>query len=178
MKNPIMIAMTALTMTALPMAVTAQTSATASSELKDAEGNAVGTAVLTQGSGGVLIDLKVQGLTPGKHGLHLHSMARCDADTGFKSADGHVGLIDGGHGLLNPDGPEPGDLPNIYVGADGTAEMQTFTTLVSLGDGPQNLLDEDGSSILIHEGPDDHESQPIGGSGSRIACGEIVPSAE
>lgn len=146
----------------------------ATAELMDVAGETIGHATFTQGAGGVLIHIKVDGLTPGKHGLHLHAMGMCDSADGFKSAKGHVGLIEGGHGLLNPDGPEPGDLPNIFVGSDGTAEMEAFTTFVSLVEGENTLLDDNGSSLLIHEGPDDHRSQPIGGSGGRVACGTIA----
>ncbi|MEP1480272.1 superoxide dismutase family protein [Sulfitobacter sp.] len=146
----------------------------ATAQLVGLDGDKIGTATLTQGSGGVLIHVKVEGLTPGKHGLHLHAIGECAGDHGFKSAKGHVGLIEGGHGLLNPEGPEPGDLPNIFVGSDGEGEMEAFTTFVSLVGGDNNLLDVDGSSLLIHEGPDDHRSQPIGGSGGRVACGTIA----
>ena len=37
------------------------------------------------------------------------------------------------------------------------------------------LLDEDGSAVIIHENPDAHLTQPIGGAGGRIACGIIEP---
>lgn len=138
------------------------------------DGEEIGTASLRQGPAGVLLHIRVSGLTPGAHGLHLHSHGVCEPGEGFRTAKGHVGLIEGGHGLLNPQGPEPGDLPNIFVGADGIGEMEAFTTFVSLTDGPNNLLDADGSTFVIHENPDDHLTQPIGGSGARVACGEIV----
>lgn len=35
------------------------------------------------------------------------------------------------------------------------------------------LLDADGSAFVIHENPDDHKTQLIGGAGDRIACGAI-----
>ena len=35
------------------------------------------------------------------------------------------------------------------------------------------LLDEDGSAVIIHENPDDHITQPIGGAGGRVACGVV-----
>ena len=65
------------------------------------------------------------------------------------------------HGLRNPDGPDNGDLPNLFVAADGTARAEFFTTLVSVtgGDMPA-LLDDDGSAVIIHENPDDHLTQP------------------
>ena len=84
-----------------------------------------------------------------------------------------MGLVPGGHGLLNPEGPEPGDIPNIFVGADGVGEMEAFTSLVSLVEGPNNLLDADGSTFIIHENADDHVTQPIGGAGARVVCGVI-----
>jgi len=137
------------------------------------QGEEIGMASLRQGPTGVLLHIRVSGLTPGAHGFHLHSHGACDPEEGFTTAKGHVGLIEGGHGLLNPDGPEAGDLPNLFVGADGIAEMEAFNTLVSLVEGPHNLLDEDGSTFVIHANPDDHMSQPIGGSGPRVACGLI-----
>ena len=79
-----------------------------------------------------------------------------------------------------PDGPDAGDLPNLYVAADGTAMAEFFTTSVSLagaGDLPA-LLDADGSAVIIHELPDDHRTQPIGGAGGRIACGIISDMPE
>lgn len=152
---------------------TAQAADKASASLVDPAGKEIGVAHLTQGAKGVLIHLKVSGLAPGKHGLHLHGVGVCDGGEGFKTAAGHVGKVDGGHGLLNPKGPEPGDIPNIFVGADGTGEMEAYTSLVSLKEGDHNLLDADGSTLIIHEGPDDHITQPIGGAGGRVACGII-----
>ena len=146
---------------------------TAKATLINTDGEEAGMATLTQGPSGVLIHVKVEGLTPGKHGLHLHAHGVCEPHEGFKTAKGHVGLVPGGHGLLNPEGPEPGDIPNIFVGADGVGEMEAFTSLVSLVEGPNNLLDADGSTFIIHENADDHVTQPIGGAGARVVCGVI-----
>jgi len=162
----------ALLVLALPLAP-AFAQDTASATLIDNAGKKIGSAKLLQGPKGVLINVKVSGLTPGKHGLHLHSHGECDPKTGFKSAKGHVGKVTGAHGLMNPKGPEPGDLPNIFVGANGAGEMETYTTLVSIGSGNHDLLDADGSTLIIHDKPDDHITQPIGGAGPRVACGII-----
>ena len=99
--------------------------------------------------------------------------ASCTPD--FKQATGHINPGGVPHGLRHPDGPDSGDLPNLYVGADGSAMAEFFATRVSVagGDMPA-LLDEDGSAVIIHEQPDDHLTQPIGGAGGRIACGVIV----
>jgi Cu-Zn family superoxide dismutase len=148
----------------------------AHADLIDIDGQKVGLATLTEAPGGVLIHVRVEGLTPGKKGLHLHSHGSCDRATGFKSAKGHVGKVEGGHGLLNPAGPEAGDIPNIFVGADGIGEMEAFSTRVSLTAGEHTLLDHNSSTFIIHENADDHITQPIGGAGGRIACGLIVGS--
>lgn len=157
---------------ALPFSV-AHAAEKASAKLINLEGTEIGKAHLTQGPKGVLIHIKVSGLAPGKHGLHLHSHGVCEGHHGFKTAKGHVGKVEGAHGLLNPDGPEPGDIPNIFIGSDGNGEMEAYTTLVSLKGGENNLLDGDGSTLIIHEKGDDHITQPIGGAGPRVACGII-----
>ena len=79
------------------------------------------------------------------------------------------------HGLLNPEGPDDGDLPNLYVAEDGTAEAEIYSTRVTLSGAEERamLLDEDGAAIVVHEGSDDHMSQPIGGAGARVACAAI-----
>ena len=46
------------------------------------------------------------------------------------------------------------------------------SSLVS--DGEAALLDADGTALVIHAEPDDHLTQPIGGSGPRIACAVFV----
>ena len=134
-------------------------------------GDTIGTAEFKQGPHGILIrvELGAGSLTPGWHGLHLHQIGDC-SDTGvYKLSGGHVGKVAGGHGLLNADGPEGGDTPNIYAGADGSAAMEIITSRVTLAD----LADEDGSALIIHAGEDDHISQPIGGAGARVACAAI-----
>ena len=93
-------------------------------------------------------------------------MGDCSDYGVFTNSGGHVGKIEGGHGLLNPAGPEGGDIPNIWAAADGSAGYEAFTTLATGAE----LMDEDGSAIIIHTGEDDHLSQPIGGAGARVAC--------
>ncbi len=152
--------------------------ATASVALKGADGGDIGMATLTEAPKGVILRLQVKGLTPGWHGLHLHDKGVCTAPD-FKSAGGHVHDGAGGvHGLLNPAGNESGDLPNLYVGADGTGQVELFTPFVSLkgAGGRPALLDADGSALVIHLNPDDYMAQPIGGAGARVACGVVTTS--
>ena len=74
------------------------------------------------------------------------------------------------------DGSDNGDLPNLFVSADGSAKAEFFTTRVTVAPGGVQpaLLDADGSAVIVHDRPDDHSTQPIGGAGGRIACGVIA----
>lgn len=149
----------------------------ASAPLIDTKGKSVGTVWFTEAPQGVLIDVQVRSLPAGPHGMHIHSVGTCnDRAAGFKASQGHVKGGATEHGLLNPKGAEVGDLPNVYVGRDGTARAQFFSTQLSLrgAGGRPRLLDENGSAILIHASADDHVTQPIGGAGDRIACGVIA----
>ena len=150
----------------------------AGAEVVDASGTVIGTVEFEQMPTGVLIYVALSGLPPGPHGIHLHAAGTCSPD--FSAAGGHINPDQRAHGLRNPDGPDNGDLPNLYVAADGTAMAEFFTTRVSLtGDTDLPvLLDEDGSAVIIHDQPDDHFTQPIGGAGGRIACGVIVDMPE
>ena len=144
----------------------------ANAEIVNVEGAVIGKATFEQTSTGVLMSVDVGGLPPGPHGIHLHAMGSCTPD--FKAATGHVNPGKVAHGLRNPDGPDNGDLPNLYAAADGTARVEFFTTRVSVAGGEMPaLLDEDGSAVIIHENPDDHMTQPIGGAGGRIGCGIV-----
>lgn len=151
--------------------------ATAQAPLMNAQGASAGSASFRQGPTGVVIRVEATGLTPGWHGLHLHAVGQCEGPA-FQSAGAHVqhGADAKPHGLLNPDGDDAGDLPNLYVGADGRGMAEVFTTTAALVEsGPgQYLLDADGSTIMIHAQADDYVSQPIGGSGARVACGVIA----
>lgn len=145
----------------------------ARAEIINADGAIIGEATFEQTPTGVLMQVDVRDLPPGSHGIHLHAVGSCTPD--FKAATGHVNPGKVMHGLRNPDGPDNGDLPNLYAAADGTASAEFFTTRVSVASGAMPaLLDEDGSAVIIHENLDDHMTQPIGGAGGRIGCGIIA----
>ncbi len=149
----------------------APTAATA--ELKDARGQVVGTATLTEAGGGVRLSVDARGLTPGEHGIHIHEVGRCDPPA-FTSAGAHFNPDRKQHGLQNPAGPHAGDLPNLTVAADGAGRLETTTDRVTLGSGPRSLFDADGSALVVHAAPDDMRTDPTGNSGGRVACGVIV----
>jgi Cu-Zn family superoxide dismutase len=53
------------------------------------------------------------------------------------------------------------------------AELYSPRVSLKGAGGRPSLLDADGSAIVVHANPDDHNSQPIGGAGARVACGVV-----
>jgi len=146
---------------------------TAQAELTNAEGTVIGKATFTQLPDGVLIHVKASHLPPGIHGFHIHDHAECHGPA-FTSAGGHFNPYGKAHGFKNPNGPHAGDLPNLSVPENGTVDVSTLATQVTLGEGPNSLFKEGGTSLMIHAGPDDYMTDPAGNSGARIACGPIT----
>ena len=139
-------------------------------------GEKVGAMALTQGPHGALIRVDMSGLKRGWHGMHFHEIGDCsDGADGFKAAKGHFNPNMKAHGFLNPDGPELANLTNIYAGVDGRATAEFFApnVVISSDDGEPALIDADGFAVIIHENIDDHATQPIGGSGGRVACAAV-----
>jgi Cu-Zn family superoxide dismutase len=139
-----------------------------------------GTAELIErpsGEGVKLVDvtIRVKGLKPGKHAVHIHETGTC---TPCGAAKGH--FDPGPHGFSSPDGNHPfhsGDLINVDVKADGIGYLHTSTTRVTLSPGPLSLFDADGSAIIIHTDPDTYCPQgDVKGcaGGARAACGIIT----
>ena len=152
----------------------------AMSRIVDASGEEIGIATYTQGNEGLIMEVQVRGLPAGARGMHFHAVGACDGDADFKSAKGHIMPTGRPHGFFHADGPHAGNLPNLIVAEDGTAHVELYTSLVSINGrgGKPALLDEDGSTLIIHANRDDHETQPIGGAGGRIACGLVEPVAD
>ena len=139
----------------------ATTTETGDATLMSNDGEEIGTVTFTQAPTGLLMRVEAEGLTPGWHGIHIHAVGDC-GDAAFQNAGSHVNHNQAPHGLLNPEGPDDGDLPNIQAGENGQASAEMFTTSARIAEnGPgQWLWDEDGSAIVIHASPDDHRSSP------------------
>lgn len=151
--------------------------------IKALDNREVGLLTLAEGPRGVLIRINLlpNALSPGWHGLHFHETGDCGGQA-FSAAGAHAGHGDNAsHGLLNPEGPEQGDLPNLLVpiGQRPTVvELYSSTVSVTGARFRTKLSDADGAAFVIHSAPDDHTSQPIGGAGGRVACAVIPPTAE
>lgn len=170
--------------------------ARAQSALKDRDGHDVGRVTFEQVANGVLIKAELHDLPPGVHGFHVHAVGRCEPP--FATAGGHFNPADRKHGFANADGPHAGDLPNLHVGPDGKVAVEFFVARIELNEGPSNaeaggraqravgavqgfldqgpydVFDQDGSSVVVHAGTDDYTTDPAGNSGDRIACGVLA----
>src|SRR6202790_3669717 len=136
-------------------------------EIKNAQGQTVGTAVLTEATHGVKIKLDVKGLPPGEHSLHIHQNAKCEAPD-FKSAGPH---FSGASGHAEHTGLPAGDIPDfsLIVAADGTGHATVVAPNITLGTHEHSVFSNGGTAIVIHA---------VSGGGSstappRIACGVI-----
>jgi Cu-Zn family superoxide dismutase len=153
--------------------------ATAVAEIKG-EG-ITGTATFSEmkhGSGSAVhVELSASGLKPGRHGVHLHAIGKCEPPA-FTAAGGH--FDPGPAGNTDPDANHPyhmGDLPNLVVGDDGKGTLTAVTTRVTLTDGPLSVFDSDGTAIIVHVNPDQGiTGEPKSGvsGGPRAACGVLT----
>jgi len=142
-------------------------------ELRNTQGESVGMATLEAMPDGVKIVLQAAKLPPGQHGFHIHAVGKCEPPD-FTSAGGHFNPQGKKHGRENPDGPHAGDLPDLVVGPDGTAQAEMMVAHVSLDPtGATSLLQAEGTAVVIHANPDDQKTDPAGNAGARIACGVI-----
>lgn len=145
---------------------------TAEAEIKSGGGEKVGKATFKQEQSGVRVMVEVKNLPPGAHGIHIHEKGKCEPPK-FESAGEHFNPTGKKHGAKHPEGMHAGDLPNLIVNKDGTGKLEAMLPQVTLESGPNSLLKDGGTAIVIHTDPDDEKTQPTGNSGSRIACGEI-----
>ncbi len=137
--------------------------------LHPTQGNSVeGIVQFIQTPNGVRVIADVSGLTPGKHGFHIHQYGDCSSPDA-KSAGGHFNPTHQPHGA--PDAPKHhiGDLGNLEADDNGKAHLDRVFPFLRLA-GPTGII---GRAVIIHSGEDDLTSQPTGNAGKRVACGVI-----
>jgi superoxide dismutase, Cu-Zn family len=173
---------------------------TLNADVKLPDGTTVATADIAFADGAdgyatVTVQTRVDGeLAPGFHGMHIHSVGKCEADSvaptggaaaNFNSAGGHF-QVSGRTGH-----PASGDLSSLQVREDGSAMLVTTTDAFTA----EELLDGAGTAIIIHEKADNFANIPperyqqvngdpppdqttlaTGDAGARVACGVITRS--
>jgi superoxide dismutase, Cu-Zn family len=127
-----------------------------------------GTVTFAKVDEGVRIVADVQGLSKGKHGIHIHEFGDCSSPDG-NSAGGHFNPHSKNHGAPDIDNRHAGDMGNIEVDETGKGHLEYVDKTISLeGDG--SIV---GKSIIVHANEDDLKTQPTGNAGGRLACGLI-----
>ncbi|MCG6868928.1 MAG: superoxide dismutase family protein [Gammaproteobacteria bacterium] len=164
---------------------------TATADIKGcSDPNISGSATLTEemtdeGIREVTVVLRVEGLSDGKHAVHIHETGACEP---CSAAKGHHDP--GPFGETRPDSAgdsvpandinhpyHMGDLINIEV-KNGKGTMTHTTNRITLSAGRLSILDEDGSAVIIHTNEDTYCNQESDlkkgcAGGARDACGII-----
>ena len=141
-----------------------------------------GTVVFVQprDSDRVAVQVRLTGLAPGKHGLHIHALG--DLTHGCTSAGGHFNPSNAPHGGPADDAAHRhvGDLGNVTADAAGAVVVDLVDSMISLR-GPHSII---GRSVVIHADEDDlgrggqSDSLTTGHAGARVGCGVIGIGAE
>ena len=119
-------------------------------------------------SGGIRVVADITGLTPGKHGFHIHEYGDCSSEDG-SSAGGHFNPEKMPHGSPMDKERHVGDLGNIEADKDGKAHLDYIDSMIAFS-GKNSII---GRGVIVHEKEDDLKTQPTGAAGARVACGVI-----
>jgi Cu-Zn family superoxide dismutase len=130
--------------------------------------NVTGTVTFTRTQNGIEVIGDVMGLSPGKHGFHIHQFGDCTAPDGT-SAGGHFNPENQPHAGPDQAKRHVGDLGNIAADSSGNARYARTDSHLKF-DGRDSII---GRAVIVHAGEDDLMSQPSGNAGPRVACGVI-----
>ncbi len=133
--------------------------------LTDVDGNDVGRVTIQPMRAGVLVAVDLTDLPPGPHGFHIHQTGACTPD--FEAAGEHLAPDGHEHGFAQTEEPHAGDLPNLIVAENGTAQAEFVNWRLTLED----LLDDDGSALIVHAREDTYMDPTS--AGERLACGVV-----
>jgi superoxide dismutase, Cu-Zn family len=158
-------AATSTTIQAGPTSATAQLKPTAGHQAR-------GQVQFVEVEEGVRIKATLSGLTPGKHGFHVHEKGDC-SDPEAKSAGGHFNPGGHDHGAPGAHEHHAGDIGNVEANAKGEAHVEKLLKGAKLS-GPEGFI---GRGLIVHAGEDDLSSHPTGNAGGRVACAVIEAAA-
>jgi len=135
-------------------------------------GKQVGTVTISETPYGLVFTPAVKGLPPGLHGFHVHENPSCATNekdgkpVAAGAAGGHYDPAKTGRHAEPWGAGHLGDLPGLYVDANGNASNPVLAPRLKLADIGKRAL-------MIHAGGDTHADHPaaLGGGGARMACG-------
>jgi Cu-Zn family superoxide dismutase len=149
-------------------------------QLKTADGSPVANATFEFANGYATVTVEAgpnQVLSPGFHGLQIHAVGKCEANSAAPSG-GSSGDFDSAGSVYQAANhtsyPASGDLTALQVRSDGSAKLVTTSNAFTSAD----LRNSAGTSLIIHQTADNLGSTaPTGESGKRLACGVIAASS-
>jgi Cu-Zn family superoxide dismutase len=137
--------------------------------LHPTEGSKVmGKITFTKEKDGVRVSGEVTGLTPGKHGFHIHEFGDCSAPDAT-SAGSHFNPTGHPHAGPGVEKRHVGDLGNLEANDAGVAKVDFVDRQLKF-EGSTSII---GRGVIVHAKPDDLTTQPTGDAGGRVACGVI-----
>ncbi len=133
-----------------------------------ANSGVTGTVYFTQHGKAVHIHGEVRGLTPGKHGFHVHEYGDLTSMKDGMSLGGHFNPTHMPHGRPSDAERHEGDFGNIVADDEGVAKIDVLDQVAELN-GPHSIL---GRGLVVHA-KEDKFTQPVGDAGARVAVGAI-----
>jgi Cu-Zn family superoxide dismutase len=127
-----------------------------------------GTIAFTQRGSRVWITAYFVELLPGTHSIYIHTVGNCSS---LNAAS--AGPVWNVAGTAAAD-KRTGDLPRLYAGSEGNANLQAFATDLSVGTGRPN--DVIGHSVVVHADIDPDPKPEFGVRNGWLACGVIERS--
>ena len=134
--------------------------------LSSASGSQVtGTVTFTKSGNAVQVVAEVTGLTPGRHGFHVHEFGDFSA-ADAATAGSHFNPTKDPHAGHDADKRHMGDLGTLEADASGKARLDLSDKKIKI----EQII---GKAVIVHEKADDLKTQPTGDAGGRVACGVI-----
>ncbi|MFS2223096.1 superoxide dismutase [Cu-Zn] SodC [Pantoea sp. B65] len=142
---------------------------------KQGGGQSIGQVTISETAYGLEFTPDLHTLPPGVHGFHVHAQGSCEPATSdgktvaAGAAGGHLDPANSGKHLGPYQQGHLGDLPALFVTADGKATYPLLAPRI------KKLSEISGKALMVHVGGDnsaDHP-KPLGGGGDRFACGVI-----
>ena len=132
------------------------------------DSNVEGIVTFTKSGDETKIVADITGLTPGKHGFHIHEFGDCSSPDG-KAAGGHFNPTNNPHAGHDVAQRHEGDMGNVEADSSGKAHLELTDNMMMMS-GEKSII---GRGVIVHEKADDLKSQPTGDAGGRVACGVI-----